>query len=375
MAFTLKFEGGHFCPNCDLFSWNQPENQQSLAKCGRCHVVSYCGKECQEEHWNKVHRNHCKYLAGIKKAKHSEHRRESCTICIARDSVGDHVFSPANPNYVCIFDKLDWNLVPSTFPHPFPLTGPPEDRIEKMLTVMQRILLKIKETEIPIYLSRPQQFDQIEKKLWGLRSSFYMNRIIGRDQDSMAVMDSIVPLVSPGSPMATFVARAGCRLWYQSFDCNLLATFALVKELMFNTSYVQLESALKSPTLLPKGYRQMSKRERFLEVTDKIIEALDQEVVSHSVLAKIACGGKMEQRCSQCEERVTIQGINIEELPVRTRTAEIVFNPLESDRYICKAQECYDKEGQRNQEKIRSWKTALSATVHKLHMTRCDHTS
>ena len=58
--------------------------------------MAYCGVECQEEHWNKVHKKHCKYLAGIKKAKHSEHKRNICRTCTARISVGDLVFSPTN---------------------------------------------------------------------------------------------------------------------------------------------------------------------------------------------------------------------------------------------------------------------------------------
>ena len=143
MAIALPVNGNAwkfsiFCANCNVFDWKQPADLKTVRKCTRCHVMAYCGKECQEEHWNKVHKNYCKYLAGTKKAEHSEHRRESCTICIARDSVGDLVLSPTNPNYACIYENLDWNLVPPTFPHPFPLTG--GDRVEKMVDVAQRTL-------------------------------------------------------------------------------------------------------------------------------------------------------------------------------------------------------------------------------------------
>ena len=93
------------------------------------------------------------------------------------------MFSPSNPNYVCIFEYVDWSLLPPTFPHPFPLTGPPEDRIEKMLNAAQRILLKIKVTENPVYLMQPQQVDQLEADLWDLRSTIYLIRIWGGDQD------------------------------------------------------------------------------------------------------------------------------------------------------------------------------------------------
>ena len=104
------------CSNCVLFDWKQPENPKAVRRCTRCLVVAYCGKECQEEHWHKVHRHHCKYLGGVKKAKHSEHKKETCNTCIASNSLGDLVFSPTNPNYVCIFEHADWSLLPPTFP-------------------------------------------------------------------------------------------------------------------------------------------------------------------------------------------------------------------------------------------------------------------
>ena len=126
------------CINCELYSWKQPENPTIPKKCTKCRAVAYCGKECQEEHWHKVHRNHCKYLGGIKKAKHSEHKKETCKTCIKSDSVGNLVVSPTNPNYVCIFEHIDWSMLPPTFPHLFQLTGHPEDRVEKMLTVAQK---------------------------------------------------------------------------------------------------------------------------------------------------------------------------------------------------------------------------------------------
>ena len=82
-----------FCDNCDLFDWKQPADLKTVRKCTRCHVVAYCGEECQEEHWNKLHKDHCKYLAGTKEAKHSEHNKDTCKTCIASNSAGDLVLS------------------------------------------------------------------------------------------------------------------------------------------------------------------------------------------------------------------------------------------------------------------------------------------
>jgi len=146
-----------------------------------------------------------------------------------------------------------------------------------------------------------------------------------------------------------------------------------VKELIFATSFVQHEKALKSPNLLPKDYRQMSKKEEFFEVADKIIEALDEEVVPFSDLAKIACRGKTKQRCSQCQKEIVVQGIFLEDLPVRPAAAEIIFNPIENQRYICESSECYKKEKRRNDDMYDPWVMAVTSTAQRLYRTRCDH--
>ena len=43
-------------------------------------MVAYCGKECQEEHWSKVHQKQCKYVGGTK-----EHSKD---LCIMQGPVG-----------------------------------------------------------------------------------------------------------------------------------------------------------------------------------------------------------------------------------------------------------------------------------------------
>ena len=368
------------CANCMLFTWKQPESQhqQPLQMCTRCRVPNYCGKECQEEHWNKVHKNHCKYLAGIKTATHSEHKKDTCPTCIAGNLVGDLVFSPTNPNYVCIFKNINlktlyghgYNWGP-TYPNPFPLTGLPQDRIENMINVGLKILLKIKVTQNQIYLTKENAVDQLEIELWKLKGAIHTYRIMGIIKDPLWILKRFMAIFK--SPERPWI-RLGCSLdQRQQEGYKLWTTFALVIEIMFSTLNICQEKSLKSPDLLPEEYRHMSKKDQFFEVADKIIEALDHQVVPFDDLAAIACGGKTEQSCSQCHKKVDVNGIFLR-LPMfqeRTASAEIVFNPVENERYICKSTVCYNKEKQRNE--LDSWVTAVNATVVKLKNARCDH--
>ena len=347
---------GGFCANCELFGW---KGTSDVKKCSRCHVVAYCGQECQEEHWHKVHKEHCKYLGGIKKAKHSEHRKDACTTCMGSGSTGD----PTNSNYACIFENLDWNILPATYPHPFPLNGSPEDRIEKLIIVAQRILLKVKVTKSPVYLAEPQHVEKLDRGLWALRGKMYLNRIYGGDFDPLTVLSLL------SSPSAAFKSHsyevisdlANCYSYQPcSDDYKLMVTFAMVREMVFSANIIHIENTLKSTIMLPDKFRQMLKKDRFFEVVDQIIEVLDQNLVPHRVLAAIACGGKTEQSCCQCHKRITVQGVFLNGL--RTFVPRVVFNPLENERYVCESQECYDKEHCIS-EKMGLWFSAIMATV------------
>ena len=151
----------------------------------------------------------------------------------------------------------------------------------------------------------------------------------------------------------------------------LLMTFALVKDLIDYTTAINLESSLKSPISLPEANMPMSKPDQFFEVADKIIGALDQEVVSFSDLVAIACGGKTEQSCSQCHKKIVLQGIYLSGLPIG-QPPEIFLSPIETERYICEATKCSKEEYSRNNYNTASWFSAVLATANKLEKTRCD---
>ena len=107
-----------------------------------------------------------------KKTTNSTHNSKTCKICLLQESVGLQVIEPTNPNYICIFRRVKWKIMPPTYPwktlpptypNPFPLTSLPNDRIEKLITVAQRILLKIKVTKNPVYMGWSQDVHMLEQ--------------------------------------------------------------------------------------------------------------------------------------------------------------------------------------------------------------------
>ena len=53
---------GEFCANCSVFGWPQPKDLATLKRCSKCRVLWYCGELCQKEHWERVHRDHCRLV-------------------------------------------------------------------------------------------------------------------------------------------------------------------------------------------------------------------------------------------------------------------------------------------------------------------------
>ena len=93
------------CANCKVFGWKQPDpGSRPLKRCTGCRKIYYCSKECQEEHWRKVHKKHCKFFSGRAGMETILHKKETCSHCIVQEASGQTVFKEGNPNFICFFN-------------------------------------------------------------------------------------------------------------------------------------------------------------------------------------------------------------------------------------------------------------------------------
>jgi len=51
---------GEMCANCLKLTSQLDRNMRNLDGCSRCKQMKYCRRECQSEHWTKIHKRHCK---------------------------------------------------------------------------------------------------------------------------------------------------------------------------------------------------------------------------------------------------------------------------------------------------------------------------
>ena len=61
---------GHLCSAVP----GTPPPSSSLAIHYRCQTAHYCDKDCQREHWQKVHKERCKYVRGDRELEVGVHR-------------------------------------------------------------------------------------------------------------------------------------------------------------------------------------------------------------------------------------------------------------------------------------------------------------
>ena len=106
--------------------------------------MHYCSLECQEEHWVKVHNRYCSSLASSVVPTY-HHKEEECNQCLAVAAQGgpEAVSDQQSPVYPCILKSLDGTTKSLLSHHPFPLDCDPEDRIERLVILIKKLLLKM----------------------------------------------------------------------------------------------------------------------------------------------------------------------------------------------------------------------------------------
>ena len=93
-----------YCANCFLYDWPQAAQNK---RCSECKIILYCTKKCQNEHWHKVHKFHCKILSGKEELHESKHDPSYCLICARKAS--SHLVTTSTEDHLKYEDE---NVLP-----------------------------------------------------------------------------------------------------------------------------------------------------------------------------------------------------------------------------------------------------------------------
>ena len=360
------------CANCYVYNWVQPEGKITL-RCSRCKRFYYCSKECQEEHWRKTHKHHCKFLSGPKmeEAKREfQHVKTTCKYCILQASSLRDVFEDNNPNYVCIDDPANVPPQKSMLHFMSFVTHDPDARMERMTKTMQRLLEKMKQTNHPTFQRHPSEMEEIAKGLLNLRERIYNERLFDMKGYHMKVQ------YMRGASNDE-VNEVSHKIGHRSDHFKTWETYMTLTMLLVFVDTVRLCKTVKSPEIsLPSKWRDPTRNhvDSFLTIVDQLLEALEEQVVAHSQLAAIACqGGNPEQKCSICQKEITVTGILYPEIPLWCVGIPVVLlSPIEDVSYSCGSDECTKEAVGKKKTSFGAWSATVGATVVKLTATKCD---
>ena len=271
---------GSFCANCKLFGWEQPDPRASpLKRCTGCRKIWYCSQECQEEHWKKVHKRHCKFFSGKKGLEGTVvHNKDTCGRCAKREAAGKRVYKEDDPTYICFFDPLNpkaTRIQQLQMKYPLLSEDSPRSRCERILDLLLILLLKIKLTKQPVSQLFPREVEMIEEELLGLKPQYYVDSVV-YPKSCHAGPQNSKDLVNQVNKMSNLpVEGTRFQMWQ---------TFVVLFGLDSHALSIEADHMIKKPEVsLPKDMRKLSKL--MMEVSlhkaiDKILEVLEQQVVS-----------------------------------------------------------------------------------------------
>jgi hypothetical protein len=194
-------ETARTCANCENYAWAQPADPSNLLTCSKCKFMSYCSKECQLEHWVKVHKQHCKYLAGLKLLPQSRHDPAHCYTCERQAEIGEaQIVEATNPSLPCIFPTLitfvpvlcqpdhgNGNRTSANLPFQMgEMSGKFPTRAEQTISIICQLLYKLKLIKHPAWTILPEASKElcsllncIKRLIW----DFYIKIVPGHKLD------------------------------------------------------------------------------------------------------------------------------------------------------------------------------------------------
>ena len=308
------------CANCWVYDWKQAK-PASLQKCGRCRVVQYCSKSCQEEHWIKVHKKHCKKLSRVQE-----------------------------PVAVSLFSQ-----------HPFPMEGIPGDNLEAMIIIIQRILVKMRKDKHPAILRLRREMAQLENEMTLNRGNLWFRKKVYPSQapHDCTIIETLVELQFE-------TANVFSMMEVKENESSIWWSLHLVWKFLDDLDFALAVQSFKDPWMAAPQHLWNGLEAdctAFIATAQGIVNAFKGRIPSFIDLLKILCGGSLEQICTFCNKSMVVQGLRCS---AQEGTPIAVFLPYKVRMFNCGDENCTAQMFNCN-EKWRKWVVAglTSYTKHK----------
>jgi len=315
------------CANCQVFGWVQPDPAQ-LRNCGKCKVLKYCSQECQAEHWKLVHKGQCKLLAKA---------RESSKIPVT-------IFSH----------------------HPFPSFAPPENTLEALVELIQRVLAKMQDINHPVCYLLPAQMKQIEDTvvryrdvIWAHQKTFPKQAKIPWGLESPLAIIDFLDYQSQSKTDPLDLGSILSLLWFRLLSQKTVLELNLMKDPGAMILKKAWEGAEKEVGDFPNQLQELI----------KAFYASERNFPSYEGLLKAFCGGSLIQKCSFCSNTIKVDALLRERSS--SSLAFAMIQPHFSPTFSCGKPACI-QEMVKKARAWNDWQLAEAALFKKLQITRCD---
>ena len=260
---------------------------------------------------------------------------------------------------------------------PFPLSGLPGDRCERMINATQRIILKMQLTNHPVEQKWSEELERINDVMICIKRLLHILRITLPHREYLRIRtEHKTPLFQVLEDFLEKTREAdtvgGIPNPQFSDGLQILKTLRLIFLLFLDSEKIALARLLKSPERYvhqdERALFRKVKEGKFLTIADQVLDALEHHLVPYSDLVAIACGGNTKRQCTGCAEEVRIEAI-VHTAKIARRPS-VCISPIDTDTYSCGKLQC---RGQLvNLKKYFYWLTAAVAIYEKLADTRCD---
>ena len=170
------------CFNCLNYEWKQAENRKA---CAKCKLAYYCSKECQKEHWVKLHRKQCSKLANPSSAV--LHSPADCWSCRAVDRTGQNSYLEKESLNICCAWTLDYPSVMSSLPErpiimltckPGEISGVFLSETMQAASLIRSILVKLIFSKHPMALRCNSQIKEFLNILLRFRETVWLESLV-----------------------------------------------------------------------------------------------------------------------------------------------------------------------------------------------------
>jgi len=336
---VFAFKMTKICWNCPTYGWYDPmieaKSEKPLSSCKNCKLAMYCSKECQKEHWKKVHKKHCKYLAGTEPSPILAHGAPAdCKKCQSwlADESGDV--------YPCHIQQ--------SFPEPMneymlpgvrqcvPLgevTGYYVSKQDKNISILQQILALLRESYVDEKRadSGTGSISNLAQSLTTLRITVWYQSLLSNTEEDIDKnveinfyemrKDILLPLLSNIVKCQKFVlemvvdinesdeedvsSASLLDLWESFilfFNLFLLANFFYRN--MFDLQHISSESFELSDHT--SELRDQVFGSNFLAIWDNMLEAAKNKIIPLKELLEIYCDGQLHRTCDVCSDDIQV---------------------------------------------------------------------